>query len=55
MITKKEIRNSLLKVGLKKNMTVLMSSSLISFGKMQIENYYETFFIEIMKNHEKLY
>ena len=49
MITKKEIRNSLLKVGLKKNMTVLVSSSLISFGKMQIENYYETFFTEIMK------
>ncbi len=49
MITKKEIRNSLIKVGLKKNMTILMSSSLISLGKMQIENYYETFFSEIMR------
>lgn len=49
MITKKEIRNSLLEVGLKKNMTVLMSSSLISLGRMQTKDYYKTFFDEIMK------
>ncbi len=49
MITKKQIRNSLLKVGLKKNMTLLMSSSLISLGRMQVENYYEMFFDEIFK------
>ena len=49
MITKKQIRNSLLKVGLKKNMTLLMSSSLISLGRIQVENYYETFLNEIIK------
>ena len=49
MITKKQIRNSLLKVGLKKNMTLLMSSSLISLGRMDIKDYYKTFFDEIIK------
>ena len=49
MITKKEIRNSLLNVGLRKNMTLLMSSSLISLGRIHLENYYEIFFDEIIK------
>jgi aminoglycoside N3'-acetyltransferase len=49
MITKSQIRNSLLKVGLRKNMTLLMSSSLISLGKIPLENYYETFLDEIIK------
>lgn len=49
MITKREIRNSLLRAGLKKDMTLLMSSSLISLGRIHFENYYEIFFNEIMR------
>ena len=49
MITKRQIRNSLLKIGLRKNMTLLMSSSLISLGRIHVKNYYETFLDEIIK------
>lgn len=49
MITKKDIRNSLLKVGLKKDMTVLISSSLISLGPASTKNYYKNFLDEIRK------
>ena len=49
MITKREIRNSLLRAGLKKDMTLLMSSSLISLGRIHFENFYEIFFNEIIR------